>query len=519
MLVVRSLLWVLAAFAPMLVVSSGGAQEVPFWRQVLENQLEQMRAGELQPWLLNHLQLSSLEHVFYRAPANQKSSENNPLQVLLPAGDELQAFIDLQEQQASEALDYLSELYGGRDDLKALALRDTDGDGLPDYRISDYFGKYLEGDLDVDGDGIRNVYDSHPYDSSRGGQDTDRDGIPDQDGTYVDVNDNGLPDHLDWSIHKQDPELAEIQLRLFKRHKIILVERNALFDVKLARAADDIITKVFRKPLEQVPVLPTLRTVAVEKTALLGKLLAAVVEDNTSAQVFSQTQSLTVYNPGRKVSHDIGLLGLLVHEMGHNYHMSLDFNENDQKLENGRTDFPAPVYLKLIESFGWTRKGYYDGAFENALPVMPQFVYTGMSEPLMLFQGQAPELWDVWLWDTYAEVGETEDYLEQPQFSERHIVSDYSLTTPYEWYCDNLIAYLVSELEDELMSILARDGRADSQDSARQAITNAMREIWPGFYHRNVATEVMAYFRGVFPILPADRTDLAVRYLMPLLPD
>ena len=511
---VAKILYLIPAIVLSLPAHGGDA---PFWRQLVEQRLEKIRAGEVKAPLLRRQQIRSLEYAYYRSAGTTMFSHENPLHVSLPVGDELEAYLALYERGEAEALAYLDELYGQRDDLKALALRDSDGDGLPDYRISDYFGKFMEGDLDVDGDGIRNVYDSHPYDRSAGGQDADGDGVPDRAGTYVDTNANGLPDHLDWAIHKGDREAADIQRRLFEQHKIILLERDATFDLKLAQAVDDALNKVLRRYFEQSPVMPTLRTIAVEKTALLGKLLAAVVEDNTSAQVFSQSQSLTVYDPGRNVPHDIGLLGLLVHELGHNYHMSLDYEQDDPLSENGRTDFPAPNFKELIEAFGWVYQGDYDGEFTDTLPVIPRFAYAGISEPLFEFRGRTPEQWDEWLWSTFDELGQTADYLEQPPFSERAIVSDYSLTNPYEWYGDNLLAYLVVELEHEVMPYLESVGRQEEAEPARQRITEAIREIWPGFYHRNIAPEVVAYFERVFPISPEDRRFLAQRYLFPLI--
>ena len=490
---------------------------VPFWRQLIEKRLEKIRAGEVDAPLLRRQQVRSLAYAYYRSTEGRSLSDSDPLHVALPAGEELDAYLALYEQSDSEVLVYLDELYGERDDLKALALRDSDGDGLPDYRVSDYFGKFMEGDIDVDGDGIRNIYDSHPYDRSKGGQDSNDDGIPDRVGSYVDLNTNGLPDHLDWSIHKNDHDMAAIQQRLFDQRKVILVERNALFDLELAQAVDDAINKVLRGYFEQSPVLPTLRTIAVEKTALLGRLLAAVVEDDTSAQVFSQSQSLTIYDVGRDVPHKIGLLGLLVHELGHNYHMALDFEENDLLLENGRTDFPAPNFVKLIEPFGWVQHNYYAGAFDDDLPVVPRFAYTGISEPLFLFNGLTPEQWDEWLWETYEELGQPVDYLEQAAFSERAIVSDYSLTTPYEWYGDSLLAYLVVVLEQETLTRLEKEGRQGEIESAKQKITDAIREIWPGFFHRNLAPTVVAYFEQVFPISSEDRKFLADRYMLPLI--
>ena len=212
---------------PFIVVLSFPAQadEVPFWRQLVEKRLEKIRKGQINAPLLHRQQIRSLDYVYYRPPGSGLAV-GDPLDVPLPQGDELAAYHALYEQSDAEALAYLDQLYGKRDDLKALAIRDSDGDGLPDYQVSDYFGKFMEGDLDGDGDGIRNLYDSHPYDRTEGGQDTNGDGIPDQAGSFIDANANGLTDHLDWAIHKDDQEMAEIQWRLFDQHKIILVERN-----------------------------------------------------------------------------------------------------------------------------------------------------------------------------------------------------------------------------------------------------------------------------------------------------
>ena len=150
------------------------------------------------------------------------------------------------------------------------------------------------------------------------------------------------------------------------------------------------------------------------------------------------------------------------------------------------------------------------------MPVVPRFAYTGISEPLFLFNGLTPEQWDEWLWQTYEELGQPADYLEQPDFSERAIVSDYSLTTPYEWYGDSLLAYLVVVLEQETLAHLERENRQSEVESTKQKITEAIREIWPGFYHRNLAHPVINYFEQVFPISTEDRKFLAERYMYPL---
>ena len=109
-----------------------------------------------------------------------------------------------------------------------------DGDGVPDFRVSDYYGKLLEGDVDLDGDGVRNVLDSDPFERALG---------------RVDANSNGMPDSVDWSVLGRTAELAALQLGLYRDLGIALVERDARFDLVLAQAVDDAVRRVFRHVL------------------------------------------------------------------------------------------------------------------------------------------------------------------------------------------------------------------------------------------------------------------------------
>ena len=495
--------WLVLALGAIAVALSGCAEEGTLGER--PTILERVRGGLGSVFdrpLLRYQQKGSLDIVY--------SVGTEP--VTIPGEDEVSRYRELRTQFDVEALTYLDDLYGSRDALKALALRDSDRDSVPDFRVSDYYGKFMEGDVDLDGDGVRNLYDTYAFDESRGGRDGDGDGIPDAD--FPDQNANGLPDAIDWSIHKERGELSTIQLELFRDYKILLVERNASFDLPLARAVDDAIRRVFRAYFEEHPVMPTLRTIATERTALLNALLAYVAEDDTSAQVIPQTQSLIVYNEGREVEDDIGLLGLLVHEMGHNYTMSLDFDEEDIVTENGRIDFPAPNFVELVKPFGWTTNEYFDGDIGVGLPVVPRFAYTGMSEPVFAFRGETPEEWAAWVDDIYEELDGSPTYLHDATFGEQGIVGDYSLSAPYEWYGDNFIAYVVSVIEEEALESFAAD--SSRATVAKKAVNEALLAIWPGFYHRNLAPEVRAYFERTFPISEPDRRALAKRYIDPI---
>ena len=453
-------------------------------------------------------QVRSLSLVYFRA---RDAAEAAALEVPLPGEEEVARFRQQRDRMNEEARAILDDVYGADERLKALAIRDSDGDGLADYRISDYYGKFAEGDLDVDGDGIRNVLDSHPYDRTRGGRDTNGDGTPDAD--FTDANRNSLPDHLDWAVRGRDPELVAIQAGLYRDFRIALVERDAEFDLPLARAVDDVIRRVYGARLGPSSGLPNLRTVAVERTALLTPELAEEAGSDMDAQALYNSQSLVVYDAGRSVEQPVGLLGLLVHEIGHAWHMSLDWDAGHPERENARNDFPAPVFVRTVAPFGWSTSGYFDGELADDLPVRPQFLYTGISEPEFLYRGKSAQDWAEWVEEVYAIIGERDDYLEDERIASRGIVGDYSLTTPYEWYGDNVLAYVLVTLEEAALSGLEPEQAAKE----RETMTQALRAIWPGFYHRNLATDVRAYFTETFPISSADRESLVRRYVRPII--
>jgi len=478
------------------------------WRDRLGEKIRVMRDARRDRPELHPEQVQSLSMVYYRARNDEQAAS---LQVRLPGDEELARYQQQRKRMNEEALAILDDVYGADERLKALALRDSDGDGLADYRISDYFGKFSEGDLDVDGDGIRNVLDSHPYDRARGGRDTNGDGAPDVD--FTDANRNSIPDHLDWALPGRDPELVSIQAGLFRDFHIALVERDAEFDLPLARAVDDVIRRVYGARLAPSSGLPNLRTIAVERTALLNQQLAEEAGTDMDAQALYNSQSLVVYDAGRGVDELIGLLGLLVHETGHAWHMSLDWDAAHPERENARNDFPAPVFVRTVEPFGWTTSGYFDGELKDDLPVRPQFLYTGISEPEFLYRGKTAQDWAEWVEEVYSIIGERDDYLEDERIASRGIVGDYSLTTPYEWYGDNMLAYVLLTLEEAALSGLEPEQAA----AARDNLTQATRAIWPGFYYRNLGPEARAYFAATFPLVPADRDALVRRYLLPII--
>ncbi len=350
-------------------------------------------APELTSGVQREEQLSSLRYLYYR----------NTTAPPPPTETELAGIEGVLESAPDGERGYLEEYYKNARDLLVFATRDSDGDGVHDYRVSDYYGKFLEGDIDVDGDGVRNVYDSSPYDPAVGGADTDADGVHDEPGSFQDANDNGIPDHLDWRLHGKGPEAASQQEALFRDHEIILVERSAEFTEDLARSVYDAVTRLFRGPFTTRAVLPTLRTIATKETCLL----TPEVDDGTNAMVIVQTQSLVIYRIGIDYPPFVQL-GLVAHELGHNYQFSLDFDQYDLAAENEHVYHPAPRFHALVEPFGWEAQPVvFDPAADRYQSFTPQYYEV---TPFYTWLSDTTEEWAVWLERKYRREGD--DYLE-----------------------------------------------------------------------------------------------------------
>lgn len=125
------------------------------------------------------------------------------------------------------------------------------------------------------------------------------------------------------------------------------------------------------------------------------------------------------------------------------------------------------------------------------------------------------EDWAEWLSAIFEEVGEKR-YLEDERLTELHIVGDYSLSGPWEWYSDQIIAYLYIAILDSL------------EESCPPAEWNALRQSfqkeiveaeWPYFRFENGrGAAIQDHFREAYPLAVEDVTYLARSYLLPLYP-
>lgn len=443
---------------------------------------------ELKPAEIAEAQRRSLRYLFYHhneAPPTPSPAELRRLDRDLAGAPP----VEVRE---------LQELFGNDFELLAFATRDTDGDGVLDYRISEYRGKFFEGDIDIDGDGIRNVYDSAPYDRRVGGVDTNGDGTPDEPGSFDDRDGDGIPDHLDWSRRKPEP-LPGIQTGLFRDFGVILVERSARFSPALVHAVDDTLRLVFRQPLA------TLRTIAVEDQLLISPDLG----DN--GFMLGQTQTLTVYTKSLEQASPIALLGLMIHEVDHAWQLAQDFDGSALAAENVKMHFPPGRFTRSLERFGWEvdhrtmAEGYRHRLY------WPHFYATS---PRYFYRGSSPHEWATWFEDVQRESGP--DFLRNSPAVTWGMVGPYSLTSPWEWHADHLMAAFYNRLD---RGINQHDNRTYRNIAAllRAAMLESVQDQWSRFDYRNATgSSIDRALRRRFALTKAEVEMLVERYVIPL---
>jgi hypothetical protein len=436
-------------------------------------------------------QRRSLTYMFYRDNAAPPK----------PTARELRRLEHNLAQAPRVEVDELRALYGDDIELIAYATRDTDRDGVLDYRISHYCGKFFEGDIDLDGDGIRNVYDVAPYKRRVGGVDRNGDGAPDKPGSFADADGDGIPDHLDWS-GSGDPSserAAEQQAGLFRDFQVMLVERSSTFTPELVQAIDDTLRLVFREPL------PTLRTVAIEDQLLLSRDLG----DN--GLMVAQTQTLTVYKKAIQRSEPLVLLGLLVHEVDHAWQLAQDFDSDDLRAENRRIHYPVGKFTISLARFGWEADDDTLGEGYHHHLYWPHFYATS---PRYLYRGSAPNEWAAWFEDVERESGR--DFLRNSPAVTWGMVGPYSLTSPWEWHADQLMASVYNRIDRGLGDHHHHAYRKIAS-MLRARMLKSVRDQWFRYDYRNAAgTSIDRELGRQFELTAAEVETLVDRYVIPL---
>ncbi len=394
-------------------------------------------------------QRQSLDFVFYR---------DNP-QPPAPTADELRLTRNkIQDAQPWER-ELLEHLYPRNLELWTLATRDSDKDGIFDFRVSDYYGRFLEGDTDLDGDQIDNALDPAPFDASN---------APGAAGE--------IPAHVNWEHLGKPTKMVRIQQELFEKNRILLVERSAEFTPVLAQSVYDVVSLVYRIIFQDHGVLPTLRIISTEASSLLY----ADAEDGSGdfAQVFAATQTMEIYQRGIDAVSAIQL-GFLAHEISHNIQFSLDYDAQRQDEIIRRNYFAAEHFLERVEPYGWTLVSTDPEPEAEYNLFRPQ--YLGQESYEHLYLEKTPEEWEVWLAEIYDEVG-AEAYLSDERVTGLRILGNYSLSGPWEWYSDEVVAYVYLAMLD---SLATRCPAADWEALRQDFQDNVVAAEWPYFRFEN----------------------------------
>lgn len=438
-------------------------------------------------------QRRSLTYMFYRdnaAPPKPSARELRRLEHNLAAAPRVE-------------VDELRGLYGEDTELLAYASRDSDRDGVLDYRISHYCGKFFEGDIDLDGDGIRNVYDVAPYDRRVGGVDTNRDGMPDKPGSFADADGDKIPDHIDWSTlapEQLGEQHADQQAGLYRDFGVILVERSSSFTPELVQAIDDTLRLVFRKPL------PTLRIVSVEDQLLIG---SRDLGDN--GLMVAQTQTLTVYTQSIVGADPLVVLGLLVHEVDHAWQLAQDFDAKDLRAENNRIHYPPGKFTNSLERFGWVPEDDTLGEVYHHRLYWPHFYATS---PRYLYRGSPPNEWAAWFEDVERESGR--DFLRNSPAVTWGMVGPYSLTSPWEWHADQLMASVYNRIDRGIGEHHNHAYRGIAS-LLRVRMLQSVRGQWYRYDYRNAAgTSIDRALGHQFELTSIEVETLINRYVIPL---
>jgi hypothetical protein len=428
---------------------------------------------------LGRQQRESLTHIFYR--------DNTPPPA--PTPQEIRLAREAMRDSEPWERELLEAIYPDDPELWAYATRDSDEDGVFDFRVSDHYGRFLEGDTDLDGDGLDNVLDQAPYEAA------DEGGVREQ-----------IPAQLDWAELGKPAEMAQIQRDLFNRNRILLVERSADFTPELAQSVSDVVTKVYKEIFGDNGVLPTLRVVATEESSLLDPTAEEGASD--FAQVLPATQTLEIYRRGIDAPPAIQL-GFLAHEIAHNIQFSLDYDAQRQEEIIRRNYFAAAHFFDLVEPYGWTIVPTELNPEAEFSLFRPQYV---SQEPYdYLYMDESIEDWENWLAAIYEEVGE-EAYLTDQRIVEAQILGDYSLSGPWEWYSDEVIAYVYLAMLDSLRG-RCQPAEWEALGMAFQNETVAVE--WPYFRFENArGAEIQIHLRQVYPMDPADVVLLAENYLL-----
>ena len=359
-------------------------------------------------------QLDSLRTVYYRGgelPADPSDAELATLRASKEKPD--------LEQQAA----MLESAFPKNERLQAIAIRDRDGDGIKDYRIT-RCGEFRENDPDVDCDGVADVLDASPYGYvetpglSCGSE-------PDWSKITNDGNGNGLPDQIDWRLldasgsGKKRP--AAVQEALYRDYKIVLVDRRKRMSAAMATDLDHVIRDIYHGQI--MPGFPSLRVITTD--------LSVCGEGDYYGWASPETSTVFFMPETTKLS-PIMRLEILVHEHRHTIQYAMDFSPDDVRGFRTQNRYESDAFLTYAQSLGWTV--LEAGASKPPYP-LAVWQCAGDDDRLELaYQGKPAKYWEAW------------EQFKPAERKANHMVNSYAFSDAWEWDAEYSAAYTLNEL-------------------------------------------------------------------------
>lgn len=384
-----------------------------------------------------------------RAELSRLVFKYNPLPPQVGA-DELRAYQDrtLQSPLAQFQQAELSRLYGDDVRLKVMLHRDTDGDGIRDFSVSDYFGRIYANDTDIDGDGIINVLDASPYNPSEPTT-----------GEFVEANAGleSVPRHISFCEprHRIDFRFnlrkCHLQTLIYNRFGIAVVELGAHFTVENLEVLYDAIQLYTGSGADRF-----LKVIYADQDALItpspGDIEAyeAVwgmyddVQGVTAAQVLDKSEAMVLYAKHLKASK-VEQLGTLMHELAHAVQFSYGLKGEVNMFQLGQSVLPG--FYRLMESFGWEITFPQARLSESEYPL---FVPTYGGELNKEYETAAFDGKSIDEWRAIIEQKREADgagYLRDADIQSRSIVGYYALLSPFEWHAEMLTSLFFIRVE------------------------------------------------------------------------
>jgi len=354
----------------------------------------------------------------------------------LPPEPTLKELAELQTLKALPELqdeaDFLEKAFPGDERLQAFAIRDRDGDGVKDYRISPE-GSFRENDTDVDCDGLANALDSDPYGLSLSPGAPACALEPDWRQHSADGNGNGVPDHIDWSLSDAaaggELRPADIQAGLYRDYGILLLDRQQRMPAALAVELDYVVREVFRNQV--APDLAPLRAIATGQPMCPG----------SDDYGWASPQNATLYlMPLTFELSPILRLEILVHEITHTLQFARDYSAEDLRGFRTRNRYDSDGFHSFASSLGWE-------AAQDQVPPFPAYRLAVKScefdYPFTLtYLGQPIQHW--------ATVWDSEDAEARRQ---GHMVSRYAFIDAWEWQAEYNAAFVLNRLVEAASSL------------------------------------------------------------------